>query len=97
MIKGDIVLIPFPFSDLTGSKLRPAIVLIAAQLDITVYFITSQLKWQEPTDIRIQPSSENGLKRPSLIRLSEMATLEKALSVGRLGRLEQHEIEVLNC
>jgi mRNA interferase MazF len=36
MAKGDILLITFPFTDLTGSKLRPAVVLAETTLDITV-------------------------------------------------------------
>lgn len=42
--KGEIVLIPFPFTELTQAKLRPAIVLIENEYGITVSFITSQLK-----------------------------------------------------
>ena len=41
MVKGDIVLITFPFTDLTGSKLRPTIVLADTELDVTVCFITT--------------------------------------------------------
>jgi mRNA interferase MazF len=41
MTKGDIVLIPFPFTDLTGNKLRPAVILIKAASDITVCFIST--------------------------------------------------------
>jgi mRNA interferase MazF len=72
MIKGYIVLIPFPFTDLSGIKNRPALILIDGESDITVSFITTQLKWQEDFDVKIEPSSSNGLKRTSLIRLSKL-------------------------
>jgi mRNA interferase MazF len=88
MKKGDIVLIPFPFTDLTGSKNRPAVILITGDYDITVTFITTQIKWQEKFDILINPTQENGLKKPSLIRLNKIATLEKDLVIGRLGSLK---------
>ena len=41
MPKGDIILITFPFTDLSGSKLRPAIILASTTLDFTVCFITT--------------------------------------------------------
>lgn len=44
MAKGDIILIPFPFTDLTGNKLRPAVILVETPLDLTVSFITTQLQ-----------------------------------------------------
>jgi len=96
MIKGDIVLISFPFTDLSGSKLRPAVILAASSLDLTVCFITSQLQWQDPTDILLRPSEINGLKKPSLIRTSKIATLDRDLAKGLLGRFESHEINEMN-
>jgi mRNA interferase MazF len=87
MIKGEIVLIPFPFTDLSGIKNRPALVLVENEDDITVSFITTQLKWQEELDVKVEPNSENGLKRTSLIRLSKLATIDKELVIGRLGNL----------
>ena len=96
MAKGDIVLITFPFTDLSGSKLRPAVVLAQTNLDVTVSFITTQIQWQELTDVTISPNSTNGLKAASLIRTSKIATLEKSLSKGLLGKLNPKEITELN-
>ena len=96
MAKGDVVLITFPFTDLSGSKLRPAVVLAQTNLDLTVCFITTQIQWQEQSDILLHPNTTNGLKGSSLIRLSKIATLDKSLSKGLLGRLNQNELSELN-
>lgn len=96
MAKGDIVLITFPFTDLSGSKLRPAVVLADTGLDLTVCFITTQVQWQEPTDILLIPDLINGLRRTSLIRTSKIATLDKTLAKGLLGMLAESELTELN-
>ena len=96
MNKGDIVLLPFPFTDLSGGKNRPAIVLIDSEEDVTVCFLTTQVKWSSEFDISVQPSETNGLKKPSLLRLNKFTTLDKDLIIGRIGTLETHYIETLN-
>ncbi len=96
MSKGDIILIPFPFTDLSGKKLRPAVVLIDKDHDLTVSFITTQLGWKESTDIELSPSKKTGIKKASLIRLSKLATIDKSLAVGKLGELQQSDITELN-
>jgi mRNA interferase MazF len=77
MVKGDIVLITFPFTDLSGSKLRPTVVLADTELDVTVCFITTQLQWQELTDVQLLPTPFNRLRKQSLIRTSKIATWTK--------------------
>ena len=62
MKKGDLVLIPFPYTNLRGIKNRPALVLLATETDITVSFITTQLKWTEYLDILVEPNASNRLK-----------------------------------
>lgn len=96
MPKSDIILVTFPFTDLSGSKLRPAVVLVDTAADITVCFITTQIGWQEPTDVLLQPDAVNGLRKTSLVRTSKIATLDKSLAKGLLGRLSAQETTELN-
>jgi mRNA interferase MazF len=72
---------------LSGSKLRTALILAETHEYIIVYFITTQIGWLEPTDVMLQPSNTNGLKKTSLVRTSKIATLDKTLAKGLLGRL----------
>jgi mRNA interferase MazF len=90
MPKGTVVLIPFPFTNLTGNKLRPALILA------TVSFITTQLQWLEPTDILLQPGLLNGIKKTSLVRLSKIATIDKILVKGKIGLIDNNQIADLN-
>lgn len=96
MVKGDILLITFPFTDLSDSKLRPTVVLAYTELDVTVCFITTHLQWQETADVQLSPTLLNGLRKQSLIRTSKIATLDKTLAKGLLGRLTDIEISDLN-
>ncbi len=96
MAKGDIVLITFPFTDLSGTKLRPAVVLIDSQDDLTDCFITTQTQWQEKNDLLINPTTSNGLRKKSLIRISKIATLDKTLAKGLLGKLDILETNAVN-
>ena len=96
MKKGSIILIPFPFTDLKGSKIRPAIVLCQSELDVTICFITSELRWKTECDVSIFPCKDNGLKVPSLIRVGKIATINSDLVLGELGELSNSEIRELN-
>ncbi len=96
MVKGDIILITFPFTNLSGSKLRPAVVLIETTLDVTVSFITSQISWQEESDLFLMPTETNGIKKESLVRTSKIATIDKQFVKGKLGQLTVSEVKVFN-
>ena len=96
MPKGEILLITFPFTDLSGTKLRPAVVLAEDDYDVTTCFITTKLHWQDSTDLLIEPSLTNGLKKSSLIRAGKISTLNISLVKGILGRLTASEIDDLN-
>ena len=96
MRKGDIVLIPFPFTNLEGVKKRPAVILYKGELDVVVSFITTQLKWSEQTDVIVEPDETNRLKKTSLIRTNKLATLEIELIIGKIGELKKEKLEELD-
>ncbi len=86
-MKWKIILVPFPFDDLSGTKVRPAVCLtdeIGPYKHIVIAFITSQVsKATEGSDIAILPGSPDfaatGLKVPSAIRLHRLITIPVSL------------------
>lgn len=97
---GTIVLIPFPFTDLTSAKLRPAVIISktnAKNDDIIVSFISSKLPKKLETSHYLvrqqdQDFNQTGLKTDSIIRFDKIATLSKKLILGELGSLSSYII-----
>jgi len=92
-MKGKIVLIPFPFTDLTAAKLRPALVLHEGDFDVVLAFISSKIPVRAgQAEIIVTMSHarfvKSGLKVDSVIRLDKIATVLKDLMVGELGELD---------
>lgn len=96
MQKGEIILISFPFTDLSGIKKRPALILAHTENNIVVAFISTQKKWAEDTDLLVEPTPNNGLKRASLIRIAKIATIDKSLALGLLGKLEPNTLHLVD-
>ncbi|MBE9176420.1 type II toxin-antitoxin system PemK/MazF family toxin [Synechocystis salina LEGE 06155] len=101
--KGDIVLVPFPFSNLSQTKLRPAVILwVDSQgKDITVCFISSQNIDQISLDeVDLTPEnpefSETGLKVASKIKVTKIVTIERQLIQRRLGKLGEQNFQQFN-
>jgi mRNA interferase MazF len=92
--RGDIVLVPFPFTDLSATKRRPAVVLWAdpPRSDFLLAFISSQrIRGSEVGALPVLPThpefSLTGLAAPSTIRTTKVVTLSGALLRRWLGRL----------
>ena len=96
MKKGDVVLVPFPFTDLSGKKLRPAAILAVIEKEVIVAFITSQLNIYKTRKLSLKASERTGLKKDSLLLLDKISTLDKSLIVGKLGQLSKQEVENVN-
>ena len=89
--QGTIVPVPFPFTDLTDTKVRPAVVLSSFKKgeDVVVAFISSQKEKRGAFDIEIVPSQENGLRVLSKIKCAKLATLDIKIILGELGLLSR--------
>jgi PemK-like, MazF-like toxin of type II toxin-antitoxin system len=91
MIAGDVLLLNFPFSDLSGAKLRPVLVLAIADRDeYVVCQITSRRKTDpRAIELRDDAFSEGGLRKASFVRPGKMFTAHRSLMVRRVGRLKE--------
>jgi mRNA interferase MazF len=102
--KGDIVLVPFPFTDLSTTKLRPAVVLWVdlSGIDITVCFISSQnvnnINAEEFLIDKKHPEfTKTGLKVTSKVRVSRIVTIERNLITRKLGKLDINLLQNLDA
>ncbi len=95
MIKHSIVLVPFPFDDLTSIKVRPALCLTSETTEhdhIIIAFISNRIPDNpEDSDLIIFKESKHwigtGLAVDSVIRLHRLMTIPKNLVKRKLGRI----------
>jgi mRNA interferase MazF len=99
---GDVVLVPFPFTNQTASKQRPAVIVSGSDYnrgkpDVIVMAITSQFR-PSPTygEVWIGDWQNAGLLKPSAIK-PVFATLEQSLVIRRLGRLAAGDQKALRA
>lgn len=93
--RGDVVLIAFPFTDLSTTKMRPALVVSSDvfnqnHLDIVLVAITSQVSKRIPLSdhlLSLEDQKRAGLPKPSVIKLGKVVTLDQRLIRKKLGRL----------
>ena len=87
---GAVVLVRFPFSDLSSSKLRPAAVLAAVgRGDYVLCQITSN-PYADPDAIELRDEhfSRGSLRRTSYVRPGRLFTANDALIVREVGELK---------
>jgi len=95
LFQGDVVLPPFPFADLSGSKVRPAVIISADPQgpELVVAFITSVMMNRSPrgADVELRQGDQEfattGLKTDSLLRLDKLVTISRSAILRRLGAL----------
>ena len=97
--RGDIVLVPFPFTDLSSSKRRPALIISpdsfnASKQEVVLVAITSQIG-TDPHAIVVDERDyvDGTLPKLSMVRNSKIFTIHSALIVKRICGLSQPKSE----
>jgi mRNA interferase MazF len=93
--RGDVVVVPFPFTDLTTSKQRPALVVSPDSLnlstqDVMIAALTSHVTGGPgPFDLVVsgQELAAAGLMKPSVIKLGKLVTIHGGLIRKKIGAL----------
>lgn len=95
---GDVVLVRFPFTDLSTTKLRPAVVLATHGDDLTIVGIFTGSP-HPPRETRILLSSQDpafsqtGLRTSSVVKAERIAVIEQSVVVRKLGSLPRSQME----
>ena len=98
--RGDVILVPFPFAELTAAKARPAVVVSGdsyhrTENKVIVAAITSNVQARTgPTTFRLTEWRKTGLLKPSVITCW-LATLSPALVLMRIGALSAADLQAV--
>ncbi len=96
--RGEIVLIPVPFSNLTSSKKRPVVIMSIDEYndksdDVICMAITSQIRGLEHEVIISNEDMEIGnLPKDSCIRTDKIYTLNQDIIVKKYGKLVRDKL-----
>ena len=101
-MKGDIVFVRFPYTDLSITKPRPALVLHEERDEVVLAYISSRVPiLTSDTDVlvlRKEPFFEaTGLKRDSVIKLSVLTTLKNWFIEGLFGEVDDTLRDEINA
>ena len=88
---GAVILVPFPFSDLSQSKLRPAVVLADAGLGDWVLCQITSNPYSDPRAILLSDEDFDvgSLRRDSYARPGKLFTANRNLLVAQVGKLKE--------
>jgi len=94
-VKGDVVVVPFPFSDLSATKRRPALVVAGLQGDdVILCQITSQgVADSYSVPVSASDFSSGGLNRDSNARPNRLFTADSNIIAYRAGSLSSAKVQ----
>jgi len=99
--RGDVVLIPFPFTDFSALKTRPAVIVSSNHYhqmrpEILIAYVSSQISIATPPfDCILQDWQTTGLLKPSFVR-PKIAAIDPSFIVHHIGPLSLHDLTQVN-
>jgi len=95
--RGEVVLVRYPFSDLSGSKIRPAIIVNAlhSSQDVFILPLTSKTKTLLTGEFILKDWNKAGLNIETAVKRG-IYTIHKNLVVRRVGRLTDSDLKGLD-
>ncbi len=95
----DVILLPFPYTDLSSAKKRPAVIISPLQynkgLDTVFMYLTSKIsKRDEKGSHELLKWKEAGLPLPSMTKMKFMA-LDKNLIVKKIGEIQDADKTII--
>ena len=97
MKTGDIVLIPFPFTDFTNRKVRPAVVVCETKdnyKDLVLCAISSVIPVKlTENEILLSVDKENGLRKDSVLKLDIIVTAKEQDIIAQIGKLNATDLQ----
>lgn len=96
--KGDVVLLPYPFTDLQATKVRPAIVVAAEDgkySDVFVVPVTSRISALNSGEYVLKNWSSAGLNVPSAVKRG-CVLVDTALILKKVGTCSKPDVTALN-
>ncbi len=95
LVRGDVVAIPFPFSDLSTTKKRPALVLASLKYnDFILCQITSKLKNDNyGIELKEKDFQKGSLKKISFARANRLFTAHQSLIIRKVGTIKETKLK----
>lgn len=95
MKKGEVVVLPFPFSDLSAAKKRPALIVATlAGNDVICCQITSEARFDAYALVLKNSDFHDGnLPQTSMIRPNRLFTAEKSIILYKVGALREKKVK----
>lgn len=94
--RGDIIVVPFPYSDLQSKKVRPALILYSdTSEDFIVLGITSQNTRKNSTKILDENFETGNLSVVSYVVHNKVATVNKRIIHKKIGALDRHTFKTI--